>query len=328
MEFRTVITIPKSRSGFSYEDQCMLLGSCFVENIGNKLEENKFTVDINPFGTLYNPLSIATSITRLLHPESFSSGDLFHHGGVYHSFAHHSRFSFPSEEESLSAMNRRLFVSSGNLLNATRLIITFGTAFVYRLKSDNRLVSNCHKLPEQLFIRELLTVEEIVKEWKEVLLAIWEQNPALEVLFTVSPIRHWKDGAHANQISKSTLLLASEEIRKLYPGKISYFPAYEIVMDELRDYRFYADDMIHPSGKAIAYIWERFMESYFSPETKSLLKEWQNIQKALNHKPFHPESEAYQSFITQTLLKAEQIMEKFPYFQLSEEIELLRTKLN
>lgn len=327
MEFRTVVTIPKSLSCFTQDDRIILLGSCFVEHIGAKLAENKFSVDINPFGILYNPLSIAASLEKLLHPKHFSPADLFEHEGVYHSFAHHSRFPFPSPEESLTEINTRLFASSRNLLDATKLIITFGTAYIYKLKSDHRIVSNCHKLPDRFFYRERLSVEAIVEKWEQVCMAIWEQNPRLDILFTVSPVRHWKDGAHTNQISKSILLLASEELCMRFPEKVTYFPSYEIMMDELRDYRFYGDDMIHPSGKAIDYIWERFTESFFSQEIRSLLKEWKNIQKALHHKPFQPQSEAYHSFITQTLLKAEQIMKKYPYFQLSEEIELLRTKL-
>ena len=207
-----------------------MMGSCFAENIGRKLEENKFSVDINPFGTLYNPASVAEGLRMLLRPEYFTPGDLFQHEGIYHSFTHHSRFSAPSEEECLGHINSRLSESSDFLRKATRLVITLGTAFVYRLKSDGRIVSNCHKLPEKMFDRQLLTVGEIVAEWKGLLLSLWEQNPELKILFTVSPIRHWKDGAHGNQLSKATLLLAIDALQKEFPEHTAYFPAYEIMM--------------------------------------------------------------------------------------------------
>lgn len=326
MELYTRILLPKARFSFSYEDRVVMMGSCFAENIGRKLEENKFSVDINPFGTLYNPASVAEGLRMLLRPERFTSGDLFRHEGVYHSFTHHSRFSAPSEEECLDHINSRLSQSSDFLRKATRLVITLGTAFVYRLKSDGRIVSNCHKLPEKMFDRQLLSVGEIVAEWKGLLLSLWEQNPELKILFTVSPIRHWKDGAHGNQLSKATLLLAIDALQKEFPEHTAYFPAYEIMMDELREYRFYADDMLHPSTTAIEYIWERFTGSMLSPDSLSILKEWKDIQKAINHKPFQPESEAYKRFISQTLLKMERLNEKFPYFDMTNEVEMIKKK--
>lgn len=304
-----------------------MVGSCFAENIGRKLEEHKFTVDINPFGILYNPASVAEGLRRLLCPERFTPGDLFQHEGIYHSFAHHSRFSAPTEEECLEQINSRLYQSSDFLRKATRLVITLGTAFVYRLKSNGRIVANCHKLPEKRFDRERLSVEAIVADWKPLLLALWEQNPALKILFTVSPIRHWKDGAHENQLSKATLLLAADALQREFPERIAYFPAYEILMDELRDYRFYADDMLHPSPLAIDYMWQRFTDHFLSADTLAILKEWGDIQKAMNHKPFQPDSEVYKRFIHQTLLKMERICEKMPSFDIQNEIEMVKSKL-
>lgn len=326
MEFYTRISIPKAPFTFSYTEQTVLLGSCFVENIGKKLEENKFKTDLNPFGTLYNPSSIAEAIRMLLRPERFTRDDLFRHEGIYHSFSHHSRFSSPSETECLENINTRLFSSADKIREARRMIVTFGTARVYRLKSSGKIVSNCHKLPEKMFDRQLLTVEEIVAEWKSLLLSLWEQIPELKILFTVSPIRHWKDGAHGNQLSKATLLFAIDALQKEFPEHTAYFPAYEIMMDELRDYRFYADDMLHPSSAAVEYIWEQFTGNMLSPDSQSILKEWKDIQKAINHKPFQPESEAYKQFISQTLLKMERLNEKFPYFDMTNEIEMIKKK--
>lgn len=326
MEFFTHISIPKTTFTCSYREQTLLLGSCFAENIGKKLEESKLPVDSNPFGILYNPSSIAEAIRTLLRPERFTGNDLFRYEGNYHSFAHHSRFSSPSETECLDGINNRLFHSSEYMRKAGRMIITWGTAYVYRLKSTGKIVSNCHKLPEKMFSREMLSVQEIVTDWKTLLLSVWEQNPDLKILFTVSPIRHWKDGAHGNQLSKATLLLAIEQIEKEFPERISYFPAYEIMMDELRDYRFYADDMVHPSVQAVEYIWLRFCKHILTEESREILKEWENIQKALNHKPFQPDSEAYKQFISQTLLKMERISKKIPSFDMTKEIKTLKEK--
>lgn len=327
MELYTYIHIPRAPFRFSCTERMLLLGSCFAENIGTRLARNKFNVDINPFGTLYNPASIAAALRRLLHPERFTAGDLLQHEGVYHSFSHHSRFSSTSETECLRNINDRLEASTNEFRKTTYLVVTLGTAYVYRLKSSGEVVANCHKLPEKMFDRSMLTVGEIIAEWKELLLSLWKQNPDLKILFTVSPIRHWKDGAHGNQLSKATLLLAVDELQAAYPERIAYFPAYEIMMDELRDYRFYATDMLHPSELAIDYIWQRFTENFLSDETKGILKEWAEIQKAINHRPFQPESDAYKRFISQTLLKMERINEKFPSFDLTKEMEIIKSKL-
>jgi len=327
MEFYTRINIPKSSFLLSYTDSIVMIGSCFAENIGKLLQENKFNTDLNPFGILYNPGSIAKAIHMLVQPDLFTSKELVHNEGTYHSFMHHSRFSSVSQEDILDTINNRLILSSEKLLQADRLIITFGTAYVYRLKSNGKIVANCHKLPDKLFSRERLTTEEIVNEWKDLLLHLWEHNPKIKILFTVSPIRHWKDGAHNNQLSKATLLLAIDNLQKEFADRVEYFPAYEILMDELRDYRFYAEDMCHPSSQAVGYIWQRFIENYFSSETLILFNEWNEILKAINHKPFQAESESYKQFIRQTLLKMDQINRKMPSFDMAKERFTLESKL-
>jgi hypothetical protein len=307
MELYTRVTSPKAPFCFSYSDRILLLGSCFAENMGERLSENKFKADVNPFGILYNPASIASAVRALIRPERYTEDGLFEKDGVYHSFDHHSRFSSLSKEEALENINLRLHDSANGLTQATRMVVTFGSAYMYVLKSDGRIVANCHKLPDGLFERRMLSVEEIAEEWTALLYSLWEHNPKIRILLTVSPVRHWKDGAHGNQLSKAVLLLAADRLCRLFPEQISYFPAYEIMMDELRDYRFYADDMLHPSSRAIDCIWECFAENYLSSETKSILKEWQEIRKALDHKPFQPDSEAYKRFINQTLLREERI---------------------
>lgn len=327
MEFFTRVSLSKAGFSFSYADEIILLGSCFAEHIGKLLGDNKFNVDLNPFGILYNPASVAKAIRRLIRPEKFTEADIFTHEGVYHSFMHHSRFSALSAEEMLENINNNLAYSGEKLRRTSRMVVTLGTAYAYRLKSDGQVVANCHKLPEKMFTRQMLTVEEIAGEWEELLAMLREHNPRIKVLFTVSPIRHWKDGAHENQLSKATLLLAIDRLQKAYPEQTGYFPAYEIVMDELRDYRFYAEDMLHPSRQTIDYIWQRFTENHLSPEALSILNEWQEIGKAINHKPFQPDSVAYKQFIHQTLLKVEHLHQKFPYFDLENEKRILHQKL-
>ncbi|MDF9830103.1 GSCFA domain-containing protein [Parabacteroides sp. PF5-6] len=327
MELYTKVTHSPAAFHLSHADSILLLGSCFAEHIGRRLEENKFKVELNPFGTLYNPASVASAIRRLIRPERYTAADLFDRDGVYHSFSHHSRFSCVSAEETLAQINNRLEQAAEELRHTTRAVVTFGSAYVYRLKTTGQVVANCHQLPDELFVRERLSVEAIVEEWTALLYALWEHNAKLKLWFTVSPIRHWKDGAHGNQLSKATLLLAVDRLQQLFPEQLSYFPAYEILMDELRDYRFYAEDMLHPSAQAIDYIWERFAADSLSEEAKTILNIWKEIQKAIRHKPFQPESEAYKRFIHQTLLKMEQLHQKFPYFDLRNEELALRARI-
>lgn len=327
MELYTKIRLPKPRFYISYEDRILMLGSCFAENIGAQLENERFNVDINPFGTLYNPSSVSEALRLLANPRVFSADNLFEHDGAFHSFSHHSRFSSTSVDECLQQINSRISQSSIFLKNATKLVITLGSSFVYRLKSDGKIVANCHKLPEVMFSRERLSVDDIVSDWEELLHHLWNNNEELKILFTVSPIRHWRDGAHENQLSKATLLLAVDELLRREPGRIDYFPAYEIMMDELRDYRFYADDMVHPSSLAIGYIWQRFSDCFLSEDCKKIVAEWSEIKKSLQHRPFRPNSEAHKQFMFQTLLKMERLIDKFPYFDITKEIEILKSKL-
>lgn len=328
MELSTRIVFPKSSFRFSYSDKLLLLGSCFAENIGLKLNNYKFNLDVNPFGTLYNPCSIASAIQILKSNRLYAPGELFFCNDQYHSFDHHSRFSSPSEKECLEEINTRLLHSRKKLKDTRVTIITLGTSFIYHLKDTGRIVANCHKLPEKNFDRKRYDVNEITGILETIYNELKQINPEICLLFTVSPIRHWRDGAHANQLSKATLLLATDNLIRQYPDKIAYFPAYEIMMDELRDYRFYADDMLHPSPLAIDYIWERFAENYIDRSSLELMKEWDEVLKALRHRPFDPQSEAYQRFIVQTLLKIERITEKFPFFDTRNEINLLKSKAN
>ena len=304
------------------------MGSCFSENIGQKLSQFKFRTDINPFGTLYNPLSIGAAVEILKEKKKYTSQDLILQNGVYHSMDHHSQFSSVSEKECLSAINDRIEFSSGTLKKTNIVFITFGTRYVYTDKFSGKVVANCHKLPEMLFNRYPLDICDIVEAGIKLISSLKQISPDIKCIFTVSPIRHWKDGAHNNQLSKAALLIAIDGIQKAHPDSTAYFPAYEILMDELRDYRFYADDMLHPSPLAVEYIWQRFAETFIHPDSISIMKEWSHIVKAIQHKPFNSQSEQYRNFILQTLLKIERIKEKFPSFDIEKELSILKSKLN
>lgn len=325
MEFRTPVEWHGESEEIKYSDHVLLMGSCFAENVGGLLLENKFSCDVNPFGILYNPLSIAKALRQMLDGKVYTMDDLFDSGGQWHSWMHHSSFSSTDADECLNRINSRLEKATSALPRTSWLIMTWGTAFVY--EKDSEVVGNCHKQPDRLFTRRLLDVDTICGEWNDTLREAKQRFPGLKVMLSVSPIRHLKDGLHGNQISKSVLLLAIDRLcREL--DFCHYFPSYEIVMDELRDYRFYAEDMLHPSPLAVKYIWECFCSTYMSKDTQRVMKEWADIQKGLAHRPFNPDSDAYRRFLSQIVLKIEELKEKFPYFEVQKELEQCRTLLN
>lgn len=239
----------------------------------------------------------------MLDNKTFTSADIIQHEGAFHSLYHHSSFSGLDENTFRQNINQKREQDSADLKDTDLLLVTFGTAYVYRHKQRNHIVANCHKLPANDFDHYRLSVEEIVSIWTKLIDRSIRVNNNLNILFTVSPIRHWKDGAHNNQLSKATLLLAIDELAKLYPN-VFYFASYEILMDELRDYRFYAHDMIHPSEVAVEYIWEQFSESLFNENTRRIVKQWLGIRQALLHRPLvDVKNEQYRVFLRQTLLK-------------------------
>jgi len=312
MTFRTEILIHKPTETISYEDQLMLIGSCFVETIGKKFQDGGFQTTINPFGILYNPHSLVQSIERLLNPIPFETADLFSYQGVWNSFAYHSRFSYPSREETLRNINEQLASGAMRMQSARWLMITLGTAWVYKLADSGAVVANCHKLPENRFIRHRMSEEEIVEVFTPLIERLHILNPALRILMTVSPIRHWKDGAHENQLSKASLLLAIEQIQQRF-SFVHYFPSYELMMDELRDYRFYAEDMIHPNATAIGFIWEKLLLNYLNRDAQKTLKEVEQLNKALQHRSLHPGSEADLRFHNQTAQRIAELQQHYPF---------------
>lgn len=326
MEFRTKINITPSNISISHQDKMMAMGSCFSEHIGQLLMDNKFKINSNPFGILYNPTSISQALRRVAEGNLFSEKEIFFHNGLYHSFWHHGDFSSVNKDACLNSINNSLKKASSDLREANFLLITFGTSYVFHSKEWDMVVGNCHKLPASTFDRYRLDVQSIVLDWKNLIENLKEVNPNLHIIFTVSPIRHLKDGAHDNQLSKGVLLLAIDELMK-ENANTHYFPSYEIVLDDLRDYRFYNEDMTHPSSLAIRYIWERFSETYFDKQTIQVNKEWSKISNALNHRPINSESEDYKLFLKQTLLKLKAFNEKYPYICSNEEINSLEKAL-
>jgi len=327
MEFRKKIDIPKSDLQIDHRSGMILFGSCFAENIGKYLLENKFPVNSNPFGVLYNPASIHQALEILLEDRSFTEKDIFQHQGTYNTFFHHSSFSETDKDTFIRNINDKRAQASGDLKKADIVLITFGTAYIFTNKETDSIVANCHKLPASVFNRSRLTIKNIVGSWTDLIAKLRLINPELKILFTVSPIRHWEDGAHNNQVSKAILLLAIDELVNKFSDTY-YFPSYEIVLDELRDYRFYAEDMIHPNDIAIRYIWEKFSETYFNEETIRINMQWQNIWKAINHRPFNEHTKEHKQFLRQTLLKLNELRKKYPYFDCEKEAQLLTDKLS
>ena len=332
MQFRTTIEIKPFEKKIEHSQSILSLGSCFASNVAERLSRAKFSITSSPTGILFNPESIASAIDRFDAVARGDSGampiaeELSYGNGRWFSFDFHSDFSRADAAEALTVMREAVSVGATALAQAHTIIITFGSAFVYRLNTNGKVVGNCHKQPDKTFRRLMLNAEAFVEECRGVLKKCREVNPNLKVLFTVSPIRHAKDGMHGNQLSKATLLLAIDEICRTCPDCF-YFPSYEIIMDELRDYRFYADDMIHLSSKSVEYIWECFSRCYFSKETQAVMKEWMEIKKAIDHKPFRPDSDAYRAFLSQIVLKIMQMKEKFPYLEVQKEIELCESRL-
>ncbi len=266
--------------GIDYATGIVSLGSCFSDEIGKRLQEGDFHIEQNPFGTLYNPASIASALRRIMYDREIGMEDLVEHEGLWHSWHHHGSFSRATAEECLEACNSRIHQAHEALKQASLLMITFGSAWIY--EREGQVVANCHKLPQENFVRRKMSVEDIVSLWRPLLKELYSFHPHLSTLFTVSPIRHIGDGLHGNQLSKSTLLLAIDELvdselppakRKKKGAKVEesdhpvtvYFPAYEIVVDELRDYRFYEADMVHPSTLAVDVVWDRFQRVTMVP---------------------------------------------------------------
>ena len=313
MKLQTQIPFKKQADNLiSYASNVLLIGSCFVENMGHKLEYFKFQNLLNPFGILFHPKAIEILIAGAIEKKKYSEKDIFFYNERWHSFDAHSKLSHPSKKALITDLNSQLDLTNQKIHKASHVIITLGTAWVYRFMVSENIVANCHKVPQKQFSKELLSVEEITQSLQNIIFLIKKVNPDVAIIFTVSPVRHLKDGFIENTQSKSHLLTAVHSILK---DNIHYFPSYEIMMDELRDYRFYAEDMMHPNDLAIEYIWSRFKEVWVSEDSIKIMDEVDVIQKGLQHKPFNPNSESHLTFVQNLEKNKKQLQIKLPFIK-------------
>jgi len=316
MQFRTKIPILKSNSPIDYNSKIVSLGSCFAVNMAEKLDYFKFQNTCNPFGILFHPLAIEKLIDFAVSRKEFMEKDIFFHNENWHSFDAHSDLSNSNAAELIANLNDIVKSTRQQITESSHIIITYGTSWVYRNLESNCIVANCHKVPQKEFKKEILSVETIEKSIQNTIDLIQKINPNVNFIFTVSPVRHLKDGFVENQRSKSHLITAIQNLQSAtFNLQSEYFPSYEIMMDELRDYRFYAEDMIHPSQVAIDYIWERFSQTTISEESHSIMNEVETIQKGLAHRPFNPNSESHKKFLDNLNQKINTLALKFPHIK-------------
>ncbi len=320
MQFRTVVNIEPSPVKITYDDPVLFIGSCFASSIGARMAEGRMRVLVNPAGTVYNPVSVANTLDMVTIGKKHSIDDLYNHEGLWLSFNHYTSFSSENPEAVISGINENTHLAREFISSARFLFVTFGTARVYRWNETGKIVSNCHKIPSSRFTHELLGVNDIAELWMPWLDRLESLFPELRIIFTISPVRHWKDGAHGNQVSKSVLFMAVEELLK-HPSKPGYFPAYEIFMDDLRDYRFYDEDMLHPSRASIDYIWKAFTDCYFERKTLDLWQDVSKITRALSHRIQSGTGKGAKKFAGNMLSRIESVSSKIPAIDLNKERE-------
>jgi len=318
MQFRTQIPISKTNNPIDYNSKIISIGSCFAENMAEKFDYFKFQNETNPFGIIFNSVSIEKIISRIIKKEFYTEKDIFFYNERWHSYEVHSDLSNSDRQELLETLNKAISETYKNLKEATHIIITYGTSWIYRNTESDQIVANCHKVPQKQFSKELLSVEVIQKSIQNTIDLIQVLNPDINFIFTVSPVRHIKDGFAENQLSKSHLFAGLHQVLKTHNSEFithNYFPSYEIMMDELRDYRFYAEDMLHPNQVAIDYIWHKFSENYISEDSISTMQEVSEIQKSLRHRSFNPDSEQHQKFLAKLQQRISSIQEKWAHIK-------------
>ena len=300
-----------------YQSQLLLLGSCFVENIGGKLAYYKFKSLQNPFGILFHPIAIENLLSKSIQEINYTEDDIFYHNERWHCFDAHSDLSDVSKEELLRKLNGGLKEIRKKITASSHIVITLGTAWVYQELKSNTIVANCHKVPQKEFSKDLLSVDKVSDSLMNTIRMIRTINPSVHFIFTVSPVRHLKDGFVENQLSKAHLLAAVNKViqNSNFLLHTSYFPSYEIMMDELRDYRFYARDMVHPNQLGIDYIWERFKDTWITRESHETMSKVEAVQKGLEHKSFNPESEAHQGFLKSLQTKITYLQQRYPFME-------------
>jgi lysophospholipase L1-like esterase len=315
MKLQTNISITEQADNLiDYHSKILLLGSCFSENIGNKFSSFKFQSKQNPFGILFHPKAIENLISRAIKDELYTEKELTFNNERWHCFDAHSSISAADKNVLLTNLNSALIHTKTQLKEATHVFITLGTSWVYRYLETNAIVANCHKIPQKKFSKELLSVAEVSKTLEQCIALLKSINKTVSVTFTVSPVRHLKDGFIENTRSKAHLITAIHTVINS-ENNTYYFPSYEIVMDELREYRFYNEDMLHPNTTAINYIWEKFVSSRFSREAQDIMQEVETVQRGISHKPFNEKSEQHQQFLKKLDIKKGNLLLRFPFLK-------------
>lgn len=304
--FRTELNPVPLPEKINLKHPILTIGSCFSETIGNQLTDHKFNTCINPFGTIYNPISIHQLIELALYNRLPDESGYAQREDVHVHYQFHSRFAALNRTALEDSIKKALSETHHFLQSAKWIMITYGTSWVYRLKSDNTVVANCHKMPGQLFGKELLSPDTIIASFDALYSKVKSVNPGLQILLTVSPVRHVRDTLELNSVSKSILRMVCYSVSTAY-ADVYYFPAYELLLDDLRDYRFYASDLIHPSEEASRYIWQKFTEACMDEGTRNFISEWSAIRQALLHKPFVPGSRSHRQFVESTVKKLEKL---------------------
>lgn len=320
MQFFTSINIKQLQPPLTYKDNILLTGSCFTEHIGNYLLDVKFNVLQNPNGILFDPISVCSSLVSYIQNKQYKEEDLFYLNESWHSWQHHSRFSNADKEECLRTINESQRTAYVFLQKANWLIITLGSSFNYKLIDSSVTVANCHKAPAQTFIKHLCTIEETVTALDQTIHQLFHFNPGLKIIFTISPVRHLRDGVVENNRSKARLIEAVHHLVNKF-DKLYYFPAYELVIDVLRDYRFYDIDLAHPNYAATQFVLEKFTENYFDEATQALMTEIKKIIVAKKHTPFNPHSQQHKKFLHTYFEKTKQLQQEYPWLDFKEEIE-------
>ena len=318
MDFLLPIDIPELPQKIQYNKGVFLIGSCFSEHISDRLSQHKFSVLSNPSGILFNPLSVAESLDYYTSEKTFLPEDLFYLNELWNSWSHHTRFSDIQQEAVLSRINQSIQQAAAFLKHASHVLITLGSGFQYYLKDSERPVANNHRAPAQWFEKRLLSITSITESLSHSLSRIRAINPEVTFVFTISPVRHIRDGVIENNRSKARLIDAVHQLCREVKN-CHYFPAYELVIDVLRDYRFYDTDLAHPNYAATTYVWERFVESCIDPGARTLMPRILDIMTARQHKPRFPETQAHQKFLESYAAKTKQLQQEFPYLDLTDE---------
>lgn len=319
MQFQVPINIKKLEPSITYKDKILLMGSCFTEHIGNYLETTKFNVLQNPHGILFEPVGVCDSLVSYIENRKYTEDDLFYLNEAWHSWHHHSRFSSVKKEDAIIEINRSQQQAHEFIKDADWLIITLGSSFVYKLVKNMKPVVNCHKAPAQTFIKHLSTIEEIITTLDTTIHRLFHFNKKLRIIFTISPVRHLRDGVLENNRSKARLIEAVHHMVNKFE-RLYYFPAYELVIDVLRDYRFYDIDMAHPNYSATQFVLEKFAESCMGEQTKNLMEDIRKIVIARQHKAFNPSSQQHKQFMSTQLQKVQELQKEYNYIDFTKEL--------